>query len=75
MPSAIASHAVACSCGNVLIVPCDFAGAMRADDERLRAAAARVGLTYFGCDTADALADEIERLRAALSHRSDSDAR
>lgn len=38
-------------------------GAMSADDERLAAAGARVGLQY-GCDTPDAMADEIERLRA-----------
>lgn len=40
-------------------------GAMGADDQRLRAAAERVGLA-FGCDSADAMADEIETLRVEL---------
>ncbi len=35
-------------------------GAMSADDERLRVAAARVGIV-FGCDAAEEMADEIER--------------
>jgi hypothetical protein len=37
--------------------------AMRADDERLRAASVKAGVVY-GCDTPDAMADEVLRLRA-----------
>lgn len=38
-------------------------GAMAADDERLRMAAARVGI-HAGCDAPEMMADEIERLRS-----------
>lgn len=41
-------------------------GAMKADDERLRAAGERVGI-FADCDTAEMMADEITRLRAALA--------
>jgi len=41
-------------------------GAMAADDERLRAAAAKAGVTDFGCDTADHLADRILELQAVV---------
>ena len=37
--------------------------AMKADDERLEAAARKAGFEYFGCDTADMLADEILRFK------------
>jgi predicted phage tail protein len=40
----------------------DLRGAMKADDERLRIAAERVGIVP-SCDAADEMADEIERLR------------
>jgi hypothetical protein len=41
-------------------------GAMAADDERLRAAAARASVTDFGCDTADHLADRILEQQAVV---------
>lgn len=36
------------------------------DDARLREAASRAGITYWGCDTPDALADEVSRLRTEV---------
>jgi len=45
----------------------DLEGAARADEERLRAAAERAGITYVGCDTPDALAERIAELEAALT--------
>jgi len=44
---------------------------MRADDERLEAAANKAGVPYFGCDTADHLADVIieQRLEIAVLKR------
>lgn len=44
----------------------ELSGATQADDERLRTAAARVGITA-GCDAADWMADEIERNRARIA--------
>jgi len=41
-------------------------GAMVADDERLRAAAVKAGVTDFGCDTADHLADRILELQSVV---------
>lgn len=41
-------------------------GAMRADDERLVAAALKAGIAPGGCDTPDDLADEICALREEL---------
>ena len=46
---------------------CARLAARQQDDERLRQAAARVGLTETGCDTADWLAEEILTLRARLA--------
>jgi hypothetical protein len=39
---------------------------LKQDDERLRVAAERAKVGWFGCDTAEHLADEIEALRAQL---------
>ena len=41
-------------------------GALRASDERLESAGARVNI-QMGCDTAEHMADEIERLRSDLA--------
>lgn len=41
-------------------------GAVAADEERLRQAAARAGVLFVGCDTADALADRCATLTAAM---------
>lgn len=43
----------------------ELRGAMAADDERLRLAAARVGIVA-GCDAPDEMADELARLRGLL---------
>jgi hypothetical protein len=40
---------------------------MAADDERLRVAAERAGIKWWGCDTADHMADEIHALRAEIA--------
>ena len=40
-------------------------GAMKADDERLRNAAKKAGVGYYGCDTADHMADVILSLSSA----------
>lgn len=42
-------------------------GAMKADDERLVAAALKAGIPYFGCDTADQLAETIIEQRAEIT--------
>lgn len=48
-------------------------GAVAADEERLRQAAARAGVLFVGCDTADALADRCATLTAAMEQLRDCD--
>ena len=48
-------------------------GAVAADEERLRQAAARAGVLFVGCDTADVLADRCATLTAALEQLRDCD--
>lgn len=44
-------------------------GAMNADDERLKSAAEKCGVTYCGCDTPDQMADEIIGLKEIIKEK------
>ena len=44
----------------------ELRGALKADEERMRIAAERAGVTFLGCDTPDELADEVQRLKREI---------